>query len=201
MRRAVWKIPFRLDEIPFFDTNFLCEPAQPTHFTSYEEEIEPWDLPLRRRNNVSSHISSHLYQPNRRESHYSDIGSDDGMLVNEPFNRDPDIPVKKIKGRRYDNSPRHSISSPIDDPRPVCYSPTPYSKPSVGNLRDKFTGGNSFEKKSFKKRAPNPPAENDVYHDHIPVKKGPAPQRPISPYRAPKTDPIREMESIGKIQV
>lgn len=189
-------MPFRLDEIPFFDTNFLCEPAQATHFTSYEEEIEPWDLPLRRRNNVSSHISSHLHHSNRRESNYSEIGSDDGMLVNEPFNRDPDVPVKKIKGRRYDCSPRQSIASPIDDVRPVCYSPTPYSKPSVGNLREKFVIGNSNEKPSFKKPAPKPPNTNEYA-----VKKGPAPQRPVSPFRAPKTDPIREMESIGKKQV
>lgn len=123
------------------------------------------------------------------------------MLVNEPFNRDPDVPVKKIKGRRYDNSPRPSLVSPIDDQRPMCYSPTPYSKPSVGNLRDKFVGGSSFENKSFKKRAPNPPNINDGYHENVNAKKGPAPQRPVSSYLAPKTDPIREMESIGKKQV
>lgn len=199
VRRAVWKIPFRLDEIPFFDTNFLCEPAQPTHFTSYEEEIEPWDLPLRRRNNVSTHISSHLYHTNRRESHYSDIGSDDGMLVNEPFSRDPEIAVKKIRGRRYDNSPRQSIGSPIEDPRPACNSPTPYSKPNVGNLREKFVSGDSNESMSFKKRAPQPPADSGRRaSDHKLLKKGPAPPRPSSPHHPSKADPIREMESIAK---
>lgn len=205
LRRAVWKIPFRLDEIPFFDTSFMCEPAQPSHFTSYEEEVEPWDAPLRRRNNVSSHISSHLYQNNRRESSYSDIGSEDGMLVNEPFNRDPTIPIKKIKARKYDYSPRPSISSPIEEPRPVCYSPTPYSKPSVGNLRDKFVGANgNGENNGFKKRsAPKPPSDfdsNDSF-ERKSVKKGPAPLRPVSPYNQSKSDPIREMESMGKKQV
>lgn len=128
--------------------------------------------------------------------------------MNEPFNRDPDVPVKKIKARKYDysprpsiSSPRQSIQSPIGDPRPICHSPTPYSKPSVGNLRDKFTGGTSYTNSSLKKHAPKPPNSNEGYHEHVPMRKGPAPQRPGSPYLAPKTDPIREMESIGKNQV
>jgi myosin III len=92
LRRAVWKIPFRLDEIPFFDTSFLCEPAQPTHFTSYEEEIEPWDAPLRRRNNVSSQITNQMYSHgNRRESHYSEIGSDDGMVCSNRNSLNEDL--------------------------------------------------------------------------------------------------------------
>jgi myosin III len=91
LRRAVWKIPFRLDEIPFFDTRFLCETAQVTHFTTFDEEMEPWDAPLRRRANVSSHISYNLY--NKRESIYPDIDEDDSVIVNEPFNRDPNVPM------------------------------------------------------------------------------------------------------------
>lgn len=205
LRRAVWKIPFRLDEIPFFDTTFLCEPAQPSHFTSYEDEVEPWDAPLRRRNNVSSHISSHLYHSNRRDSHYSDIGSEDGILVNEPFSRDPTIQLKKIKGRKYDLTPRPSLVPAFEEP-PTCYSPTPYSKPSVGNLRAKFVEHDfGADSRIFKKRsAPKPPGGFEDQLEQRPqssMKKGPAPQRPISPYRMPKTDPIREMETIGKKEV
>lgn len=203
LRRAVWKIPFRLDEIPFFDTTYLCEPAQPTHFTSYEEEIEPWDAPLRRRNNVSSHINSQMYQGYRRESHYSEIGSEDGNLVNEPFSRDPGATLKKIRPRQYEMSPRPSIVSPIDDRRDsYCYSPTPYSKPNIGNLREKF--GGVTDTKIFKKRsAPKPPGDGSAeqLERRSTPRKGPAPQRPISPYQAPKSDPIREMELIGKKDV
>jgi len=95
IRRAVWKIPFRLDEIPYFDTKFLCDTSQITNFTAYDEDIEAWDAPLRRRTNVSSHISNNLYYTtNRRESVYADIDEDDGMIVDEPYNRDPTIPLK-----------------------------------------------------------------------------------------------------------
>lgn len=210
LRRAVWKIPFRLDEIPFFDTSMMCEPAQATHFTSYEEEIEPWDAPLRRRNNVSTHISSHLYHTNRRESNYSEIGSDDGMLVNEPFSRDPNVPMKKMNARKYENSPRPSIacSPPMEDPRSYCSSPTPYSKPNIENLRDKFSSGfSNSDNKSIKKRsAPKPPGERESYdqferRSSSAMKKAPAPQRPVSPYKAAKSNPIREMETIGRQDV
>lgn len=173
--------------------------------------MEPWDAPLRRRNNVSTHISSHLYHTNRRESNYSEIGSDDGTLVNEPFSRDPNVPMKKIKARKYENSPRPSISCspPIDDTRLYCSSPTPYSKPNMENLREKFTSGFGYgENKSIKKRtAPKPPSENSNSNDQFErrsssaMKKAPAPQRPASPYKVVKSNPIREMESMGRKDV
>lgn len=144
-----------------------------------------------------------MYEPNRRESHYSDIGEDDGMLVNEPFTRDPEASIKKIKARKYEVSPRASISSALEDPRLYCQSPTPYAKPNMGNLRDKFAFTSASPEKAFRKReAPKPPGEsyNDQFEQRQ-TKKGPAPQRPVSPYQAPKTDPIREMEKIGKKQV
>jgi myosin-3 len=99
MRRAVWKIPFRLDEIPFFDTKYLCDTSQMTNFTQFEDDVEPWDAPLRRRKTVSTHIHQNLYQihhSNRRESVYAAINEDDGMIVNELFMRDPTIPLKVI---------------------------------------------------------------------------------------------------------
>lgn len=89
----MYKQPFRLDNIPYFDTKFLCDTAQVTNFTSLEDELEPWDAPLQRRKTVSTHISNSLYN-NRRESIYQDINEDDGAIVNEPFCRDPNIPVR-----------------------------------------------------------------------------------------------------------
>lgn len=98
MRRAVWKIPFRLDEIPFFDTRFMCDTSQMTNFTEFEEDVEPWDAPLRRRKTVSTHIQQHLYDipTQRRESVYAAINDEDGMIVNELFQRDPSVPIRVI---------------------------------------------------------------------------------------------------------
>lgn len=67
-----------------------------TNFTQFEEDVEPWDAPLRRRKTVSTHIHQNLYQinPTRRESVYAAINEDDGMIVNELFMRDPTVPLK-----------------------------------------------------------------------------------------------------------
>lgn len=86
-------MPFRLDEIPYFDTKYLCDTSQMI-FTHNEEDAEPWDAPLRRRKTVSTHINANIYKVGaRRESVYSDINEDDGMIVNELFQRDPNIPI------------------------------------------------------------------------------------------------------------
>lgn len=91
-------MPFRIDEIPYFDTKFMCDTSQLSNFTHNEEDAEPWDAPLRRRTNLSSHINSQL-NPNmykggaRRESIYADINEEDSMIVNEIYQRDPNIPI------------------------------------------------------------------------------------------------------------
>lgn len=184
-------MPFRLDEIPFFNTSMMCEPADLTCFTSFEEEHEPWDAPLRRRNNVSSHISSKLYQNSRRES-YDIVGSDEGVLIMEPFSRDPTMPLKRIQPRKY-SSPRPSVSHHhLEDSHSAITSPTPYSTPNISSLASKFADLNGkADSKVFKKRAPAPP-QDFSYRAKTPPKKGPAPQ-PIM-----KADPLlKEMQSFG----
>lgn len=175
----------------------LCEPADPTYFTTFDEEIEPWDAPLRRRNNVSSQISSKLYQYPRKDSHYSEIGSDDGVLIMEPFSRDPTMPLKKIRGKKYD-SPRPSIPM-LDEPRLSLTLPTPYSPPNFNNLKARFSEfnhGAGVDTKIFKKRAaPRPPNEDHVLEQRQSSKKGPASQ----PFQSVPI--IKEMESYGKNQV
>nr|CAD7406469.1 unnamed protein product [Timema poppensis] len=50
-RQSVWKLPFRLDDLPFFDTTFMCDPLAATGLkgcTSGDNDQESWDAPLRR---------------------------------------------------------------------------------------------------------------------------------------------------------
>lgn len=94
-------------------------------------------------------------------------------------------------------SPRPSLVPAADEFRGFCPSPTPYSQPSVGNLLQKFS--DSERAGSYKKRAaPRPPAHNNNNSPPPWVKKGPAPPRPYSPARPQKSDPIKELESIGR---
>lgn len=57
-RPAVNKLPFRLNEIPFFDTSYLCDPLSgaPINVQDDDSDNEEWDAPLRRTINVSSQI-------------------------------------------------------------------------------------------------------------------------------------------------
>lgn len=58
-RQAVRKLPFRLDEIPFYDTSYMCDPinGRTKSLPDEESDQEDWDTPLRRTTNVSSHIT------------------------------------------------------------------------------------------------------------------------------------------------
>jgi len=101
VRQPVWKIPFRLDEIPFFDTTYLCDPLQKGFISTddRDSDTESWDAPLRRRATISakitsSHVSCDNY-PQVNDSEYTKA-REDIEIVNETFSRDPDIPIKRF---------------------------------------------------------------------------------------------------------
>lgn len=52
LRPPVQKIPFKFDELPFFDTNFMCDPMSNAKIEDGSDD-EPWDTPLKRTPNVS----------------------------------------------------------------------------------------------------------------------------------------------------
>lgn len=221
VRKSVWKVPFRLTDIPFFDTSFLCDPNEISNLTGYESDTEPWDAPMRRRKNVSSEIRSQIgYGYDRRRSSNIEvfISADDDMLVNEPFSRDPTIPMRKFAPRNYEYSPIHrakspkSPASPVSNaaysrytPPPVCHSPTPYSKPSVSNIRNQFNDGTDPVMVYKKRSAPRPPS--DDFYPMEPARRNskkrqaPQPQPRVSspkPGWSKEVNPIKELEAIAK---
>lgn len=80
LRPAVSKLPFRLNEIPFFDTSYMCDPLTGNVLTvlDADSDNEEWDAPLRRTINVSSHIltASHSFD----ESEACEIAPSDEYL-------------------------------------------------------------------------------------------------------------------------
>lgn len=57
IRQPVRKLPFRLSEIPFYDTNFMCDPLTGSAIDAdADSDQEDWDAPLRRTPNISLHI-------------------------------------------------------------------------------------------------------------------------------------------------
>lgn len=74
------KIPFRFDELPFFDTSHMCEDQM------YHEEDDEWDwdVPMRRIRPASGGYG-------RNDPVMTKYGVDFEYLVNEPFTRDNTI--------------------------------------------------------------------------------------------------------------
>lgn len=56
LRPPVNKLPFNLNDVPYFNTTFMCDPlTQPTP-TGYDSDAEAWDAPLKRSTNVSAQM-------------------------------------------------------------------------------------------------------------------------------------------------
>ncbi|XP_318814.5 neither inactivation nor afterpotential protein C [Anopheles gambiae] len=212
-RPAVWKLRFRFDDIPFFDTTYMCDPSSASYvYTGNDSDTEDWDAPLRRRKNLSSEITKSAQKDYRMDGP-GDVGQH--SLANEPFHRDPSLPIKRL-------SPHHVVEpyavnrprSPIQSATPMSsvYSPIPYARQSVDDIRNKFSATSFDETGSvgtgktaiYKKRqAPRVPmAEPEVpiaaEFPQKSVKKRPAPQPQVRPITPTKINPIKEMELIGK---
>lgn len=224
-RPSVWNLKFSWDEVPFFDTTYLCDPSQNIidNYNSclYDSDQESWDAPMRRKTTVSEKIvSSKSCLRNRMMSFESEgDDEDDTNIVNEPFSRDPSIIIKK-KAPAHPNYKEaiknETINSNVS--RVSVYSPIPYNRLSVGSIRDKFDDGNVVSsnktpvyKKRLAPKAPTPTNNFSTEKDKVVLKKRVAPQ-PYTDnqqgecdtstlekkYVSDKINPIKEMELIAK---
>lgn len=58
MKLTVCKLPFRIRDIEFYDSAYICDPLTGIGLPTADEgsDNEDWDAPLQRTQNVSSHI-------------------------------------------------------------------------------------------------------------------------------------------------
>lgn len=70
VRLAVRKLPFRLDEIPFYDTTYMCDPMNGLNASAPNDDSdqEDWDAPLRRSTNASSYIANSSFSPSHNQA-------------------------------------------------------------------------------------------------------------------------------------
>ncbi|KAK9687666.1 Myosin head (motor domain) [Popillia japonica] len=121
----VLKLPFRLDDVPYFDTTYMCDPVAVSGPAIEGEDA--WDSPFQRRENVSSQIISSLLaeeslitkpyaqQVIRNESVEDDSIPTTEHVINMPFTRDPNEPIGKLSSTIIvsgELSPKRQISSP-----------------------------------------------------------------------------------------
>lgn len=90
-RPSVLKIPFRFDEIPFFDTSDMYVPDE--GYMNYGSDDEFWDAPLRRRKVRRNEIGNGGYRGENME--HPKYGVDDEYLLNEPYVRMPGETIRK----------------------------------------------------------------------------------------------------------
>lgn len=211
-RPSVWKLKFSWDDVPFFDTTYLCDPTQniTDNYNSclYDSDQESWDAPMRRKITVSEKIVSSKSCLRNRISSFESEGDDEDEtnIVYEPFCRDPSIIIKRkapAPPKQNQTIKHESVSSNVS--RASVYSPIPYNRLSVGSIRDKFDDGSTktpvYKKRSAPK-APTPTNSFNTEKEKVLVKKRVAPQPDYDTlekkYVSDKINPIKEMELIAK---
>ncbi|KAI5639668.1 myosin head (motor domain) domain-containing protein [Phthorimaea operculella] len=105
---TVWKLPFRIDQLSYYDTSYMCDPSAKSNDTfasQYDSDHEQWDEPLKRRTMGAQ------AEPTRTTA-----GTQ--TLITVPFCRDPTQPVPKLPP---DNTPASRTPSTKDANRPAIY--------------------------------------------------------------------------------
>lgn len=72
MKQPVRKLPFRLSDLEFYDSTYICDPLTGKGLPTFDDDgsdNEDWDAPLRRTKNVSSHIINTSRSPSRLNPH------------------------------------------------------------------------------------------------------------------------------------
>ncbi|KAF9811956.1 hypothetical protein SFRURICE_021313 [Spodoptera frugiperda] len=117
---TVWKLPFRIDQLQYYDTSYMCDPSAKSNDTfasQYDSDHEQWDEPLKRR------FSS-------AQTDTSKASASTQTLITVPFCRDPTQPVPVLPPDEPDKSTA-TKSARKDGPanRPAVYKKKPGHTP------------------------------------------------------------------------
>lgn len=108
MPQTVHKLPFRLDDIPFFDTTYLCDPVIDSYYNNSntaagdgDSDQEAWDAPLRRSTGkMSAKITVATQMPYDRYSQTEISGvNSEFNNINETYSRDPSVQFTSVVKR------------------------------------------------------------------------------------------------------
>lgn len=163
-KMTVWKLPFRLDEIPYFDTSYLCDPDAAPKISGYDSDDECWDAPLHRRKTVSAKITASA----NVARHGVGGGRETPNLYIKPFSRDPG---HMLMDRRC-SSPK----PPGDHFNPLKSAGLRPVSERIGELSSNDTYS-VYKKRSHAPAPPPPPVEKN--HS---LKKRQAPRPPKSDF-------------------
>ncbi|XP_028163622.1 neither inactivation nor afterpotential protein C [Ostrinia furnacalis] len=141
---TVWKLPFRIDQLQYYDTSYMCDPSAKstdTFASQYDSDHEQWDEPLKRR------FSSAQTEPIK-------MSTSTQTLIAVPFCRDPTQPVPKLPpdepappipkaaGKDMGNRPAVYKKKPAYAPPNFYQPPVPWSGVRDDNDILENTSGN-----------------------------------------------------------
>ncbi|XP_063838956.1 neither inactivation nor afterpotential protein C [Ostrinia nubilalis] len=141
---TVWKLPFRIDQLQYYDTSYMCDPSAKstdTFASQYDSDHEQWDEPLKRR------FSSAQTEPIK-------MSTSTQTLIAVPFCRDPTQPVPKLPpdepappipkaaGKDIGNRPAVYKKKPAYAPPNFYQPPVPWSGVRDDNDILENTSGN-----------------------------------------------------------
>ncbi|CAG4973120.1 unnamed protein product [Colias eurytheme] len=120
-RPTVWKLPFRLDEIQYFDTSHMCDPkvkSNDTFASQYDSDHEQWDEPFKHRFSSSGSTTSRTTSTQ--------------TLLSVPFCRDPTQPMPKLpdEPKRVEYTPNRPVvykKKYVTSPQKFYQPPTPWA--------------------------------------------------------------------------
>lgn len=92
------KLPLRLDQIPFYDTQYMVDPANSMSRQVYNsatpmmDDEEQWDSPLQRNPSMTSQLLTYnAYKKEQAcQTNWDRMGESD-VIYNQNFHRDPYI--------------------------------------------------------------------------------------------------------------
>ncbi|XP_046607249.1 neither inactivation nor afterpotential protein C isoform X1 [Neodiprion virginianus] len=170
-RLTVNKLPFDMNqELPYFDSSYMSDPTTSSRINkprgsmstlASEDEHEPWDAPLRRQTvpwgtntvhtrdvEVQTTNSPHRVVPAPMTGGQS--------LINTPFSRDPNIPVKCPPAEVQPAKPTRGYPGPSSAPNPTR------ARVNNADLNQGYSGGNdgTGSIRSRKKIPPPPIPQN-----------------------------------------
>ncbi|CAB3231368.1 unnamed protein product [Arctia plantaginis] len=169
---TVWKLPFRIDQLQYYDTSDMCDPSAKctdTFASQYDSDHEQWDEPLKRRFN-SAQI---------------DIGTTSAStqtLITVPFCRDPTQPVLPLPP----DEEKLPTSKPSrkDSNRPAVYKKKPCQSPqSFYQPPEPWTGVKD---------------DTDILEDTAPKLRKSTYSKSLYSIDREGQDPIRELQAMAK---
>ncbi|XP_017859556.1 PREDICTED: neither inactivation nor afterpotential protein C [Drosophila arizonae] len=186
------KMPFRLDQIPFYDTQYMVDPANsitrqtfPNHLLLQQtEDDEPWDSPLQRNPSMTSCLLTYnAYKKEQAcQTNWDRMGESDN-IYNQNYFRDPQQ-LRRNQMQRNMNAYNNAYNN--------NYNSSNYQNANWGVYR---SGSRRNSLKGYAAPPPPPPMPSSNQYRNNPSQQQRNYQQRSS---YPPSDPVRELQNMAR---